>query len=186
MLVTEETFYKIIQDTWTSTLGFHVDRPASAEFSTLGAFTVCVKITGAWDGELRLHCSPSLARSIVAAIFQVEADEAEKEEIHDALSELIHIIGGNLKALLPHPVILSLPSLPDPTNWGLTTPQWQMVCRLTLLSEGQPFAVTLLGNVSAAAKAEAPADWECRVPTENPQVTLASHGETHADESPSS
>ena len=29
MLVTEGTFYKIIQDTWTSTLGFQVDRAAS-------------------------------------------------------------------------------------------------------------------------------------------------------------
>ena len=78
MLVTEEAFYKIIQDTWTSTLGFQVDRAAAAEFSAIGAFTVCVKITGAWDGEVRLHCSPPLARSIAAAIFQVEADKVGK------------------------------------------------------------------------------------------------------------
>ena len=58
MLVTEGDFYKIIQDTWTSTLGFQVDRAPSAEFSAIGALTVCVKITGAWDGEVRLHCSP--------------------------------------------------------------------------------------------------------------------------------
>ena len=74
MLVTEEAFYEIVQDTWTSTLGFQVDRAASAEFSAIGAFTVCVKITGAWDGEVRLHCSAPLARFIAAAIFQVEAD----------------------------------------------------------------------------------------------------------------
>ncbi len=58
MLVTERAFYKIVQDTWTSTLGFQVDRAASAEFSPIGALTVCVKIAGAWDGEVRLHCSP--------------------------------------------------------------------------------------------------------------------------------
>ncbi|HMD84272.1 MAG TPA: chemotaxis protein CheX [Terriglobia bacterium] len=127
MLVTEGDFYGIIQDTWTSTLGFQVDRTASADFSAVGAFTVCAKITGAWDGELRLHCSSPLARSIAAAIFQVEADNAGSDEILDALSELIHIVGGNLKALLPQPVTLSLPSLPDPTNWAQTTPQWQIV-----------------------------------------------------------
>jgi hypothetical protein len=167
MLVTEGAFYKIIQDTWTSTLGFHVDRAASAEFSAVGAFTVCVKITGAWDGEVRLHCSPALARSIVAAIFQVEADEAGNDEILDALSELIHIVGGNLKALLPQPVILSLPCLPDPSNWAQTTPQWQIICRLTLMSEGHLFVVTLLGDLPTAPRAEAPADWESRLPTEN-------------------
>jgi hypothetical protein len=151
MLVTEESFYTIVQDTWTSTLGFPVERAAADEFSAAGAFTVCVKITGAWDGEVRLHCSPQLGQAIAAAIFQVEADNAESGEILDALSELIHIIGGNLKALLPHPVILSLPSLPDPSNWAQTTPQWQMVCRLTLRSEGYPFVVTFLGDFAAAA-----------------------------------
>jgi hypothetical protein len=168
MLVTEEILYGIIQDTWTSTLGFQVDRPTLGEFSALGEFTACVKITGAWDGEVRLHCPPPLARLIAATIFQGEADKVGSDEILDALSELIHIIGGNLKALLPQPIILSLPSLPNPTDWAQTTPQWQRVCGLTLLSEGHPFAVTLLGHLSAAGKADAPADGECRVQAEIP------------------
>jgi hypothetical protein len=167
MLVTEGAFYGIVQDTWTSTLGFPIER-AEEEFSASGAFTVCVKITGAWDGEVRLHCSPALARSIAAAIFQVEADKAGDDGILDALSELTHIIGGNLKALLPHPVTLSLPCLPDPTNWAQTTPQWQMVCRLNLLSEGHPFVVTLLGDSPAAAKTKTPADGENRLAAESP------------------
>jgi hypothetical protein len=153
MVVTEGAFYGIIQDTWTSTLGFQVDRAPAEEFSALGALTVCVKITGAWDGEVRLHCPAPLAQSIAAAIFQVEADRTGSEEIFDALSELIHIVGGNLKALLPQPVTLSLPSLPDPSNWAQTTPQWQMVYRLLLTCEGYPFVVTLLGDVHASDKA---------------------------------
>jgi hypothetical protein len=167
MLVTEETFYKIVQDTWTSTLGFQVDRPASAEYSAAGEFTVCVKLSGAWDGEVRLHCSPPLARLIASVIFQVEADKTGSDEILDALSELIHIVGGNLKALLPQPVILSLPSLLDPTNWAQTTPQWQIVCRLKLMSEGHPFVVTLLGGLPAAAIEQVPVDRETRSPLEN-------------------
>jgi hypothetical protein len=168
MLISEGAFYEIIQDTWTSTLGFQVDRPASEEFLAVGAFTVCVKITGAWDGEVRLHCSPPLARLIAAAIFQVEADKAGSDEILDALSELIHIVGGNLKALLPQPVVLSLPSLPDPSDWGQTTPQWQLVSRLELVSEGHPFVVTLLGDLPAAAREEVSIDRKTRLPPENP------------------
>ncbi len=167
MLITDETLYKIVQDTWTSTLGFQVDRAASAEFSAIGALTVCVKIAGAWDGEVRLHCSPPLARSIAAAIFQVEADNAGSDEILDALSELIHIVGGNLKALLPQPVTISLPSLPDPTHGAQTTPQWQMVHQLTLMSEGHPFVVSLSGDLPSAPGAETPADGESRLSTGN-------------------
>jgi hypothetical protein len=168
MVVSDRDFYKIIQDTWASTLGFLVDRSASADISAFGALTVCVKLTGAWEGELRLHCSPPLARLIAAAFFQVEADFAGSEETLDALSELIHIIGGNLKALLPQPVTLSLPSLLDPTDWTQTTSPWQLVSRLTLVSEGYPFVVTLLGNHPATNNVENPADWVSLLPVEKP------------------
>jgi hypothetical protein len=109
-----------------------------------------------------------LARRIAAAIFQVEENKVGSSEILDALSELIHIIGGNLKSFLPQPVTLSLPSLLGSTTWGQTTPPWQMVCRLTLQSEGHPFVVSILGNLSAAAGAETSANREGRLPTENP------------------
>ena len=166
-MIADDSFYKIIQDTWTSTLGFQVDHASRAEFSEAEMVTVCVRITGAWDGEVRLHCSLPLARLIAAGIFQIEADYASNGEILDALSELTHIIGGNLKALLPQPVALSLPSLPNPTDWAQTTPQWQVVTRLTLLSEGHPFVVTLLGGQTAGVKGELPADRESRRPVEN-------------------
>ena len=146
MLVTDGAFYEIILNTWTATLGFPVERRDAAEFSPIEVLTVCVKIQGAWDGEVRLHCPPPLARRIATAIFQAEEDKVGSSEILDALSELIHIIGGNLKALLPQPVTLSLPSLHDSTNSAHSTPQWPIVCRLTLMSEGQPFVVTLVGG----------------------------------------
>ena len=164
MLVNEAALFEIIQDTWISTLGFQVDLATSPEFSPIEAFTVCVKITGAWDGEVRLHCPLQLARLIAAAIFQEKPDHAGSDEILDALSELIHIIGGNLKALLPQPVTLSFPSLLDPTNWAQTTPQWQLVCRLTLISEGHLFVVTLLGGLCSGANAETPTACESQWP----------------------
>ncbi len=86
------------------------------------------------------------------------AEKAGSDEILDALSELIHIVGGNLKALLPQPVTLSLPSLLDPADWKQTTTHRQMVSQLTLMSEGQPFVVTIQGSVPAGAKADSSAD----------------------------
>jgi chemotaxis protein CheX len=167
MLVTDDAFYTIIQNTWASTLGFQVDCPPSAELTAIGALSVSVKITGAWDGEVRLHCPPPLARLIAAAIFQVEAENVGSEEILDALSELIHIVGGNLKALLPQPVTLSLPSLPNPAYGPHATPPWQIVTRLTLVSEGHPFVVTILGNSPAPVTVENPAGRERSSPAEN-------------------
>ena len=69
-------------------------------------------------GKCACTALPRWLDLIAAAIFQVEADKAGSYEILDALSELIHIVGGNLKALLPQPVILSLPSLPESHGLG--------------------------------------------------------------------
>ncbi len=165
MSVTEEAFYEIVRDTWTSTLGFQVDRAETEEFSEIGALTVCVKVTGAWDGELRLRCSAPLARFIAAAIFQVEADAAGGDEILDALSELVHIVGGNLKTFLPQPVTLSLPSVPDLTGGAPSTRQPRMIHRLGLISEGQPFIVDLWEDFPAAEKENTPPTNERRCVT---------------------
>jgi hypothetical protein len=158
MIITEVNFYEIIQDTWTSTLGFQVDYLESAEFPAVGAFAARVEITGAWDGELRILCPPPLARLIAGAIFQVEPEKAGSDEILDALGELIHIIGGNLKALLPQPVTISLPSILDPADWKQPGSDRQFVSQLTLMSEGHPFVVTIQGSILAAAKADHPDD----------------------------
>jgi len=167
MPVTDAAFLRIIEDTWNSTLGFQVDGPALADLPLVGTFTVCVKITGAWDGEVRLHCPKPLAQLIAVAFFQVEIEKVGSDEILDALSELIHIVGGNVKAMLPQPVTLSLPSLLDPADWAHTTPQWQMVSRLTLSSEGQPFVMAILGGLPAGAKDCSPSAWESSRPGVN-------------------
>jgi CheY-specific phosphatase CheX len=143
MLVNEESLYNIIQDTWTSTLGFQVECRKAAEVSTVGEYTVCVRITGAWDGEVHMHCPMPLARLIASAIFQVDPSKAGSDEILDALSELTHIVGGNLKALLPKPVTLSLPCIVEPQNSAETPEEGEALFRVTLMSEGYPFIVSL-------------------------------------------
>ena len=147
MLITEDALYQIIEDTWNSTLGFHVERRPGEGPVPAGALTVGVKITGAWDGEVRLHCPGPLARLIAAAIYQVEGESAGRDEILDALSELVHIVGGNLKTLLPPPVMLSLPSVSERGEERETQApsQRQLLSRLTLMAQGYPFVVTLLG-----------------------------------------
>lgn len=151
MLVTEETFYKIIQDTWASTLEFAIDLPSSEEFSAKGHLTVCVRISGQWNGELCLYCPMALARLVAAAIFRVEANKAGDDEIVDALSELIHIVGGNLKALLPQPVTVSLPLVLDPMMSSHTAENKETVCRLGLYSKGYPFVVSLTETATSDA-----------------------------------
>jgi chemotaxis protein CheX len=148
MPITEDALYQIIQDTWDSTLGFQVEPRPRPESVGTDAVTVCARIKGAWDGEVRLHCPIPLARLIAAAIYQVEGERANRDEMLDALSELVHIVGGNLKTLLPQPVVLSLPSVSDrrESMEAQSSASGRLLCRLALQSRGYPFAVTLAGG----------------------------------------
>ncbi len=168
MLISEDALYQIIEDTWNSTLGFQVERQLEPGLAAGGGLTVCVKITGAWDGEVRLYCPVPLARLIAAAIFQVDAATAGKDEILDALSELVHIVGGNLKTLLPPPVTLSLPSLCEQTDGMETIPPWQLITTLTLRSHGYPFVLTLLGGPPVGEQLEPRVDCRSSLPNGNP------------------
>jgi chemotaxis protein CheX len=140
--LTEESFYQMIQDTWVSTFGIQVERVPSPEPLDDSPITVGVKISGAWYGAVCLQRTVSLGRLVAAVIFQIDGDKAGSEDIVDALGELVHIIGGNLKSLLPQPVTLSLPFRFDSTTTIQSTLGEQMVCRLAVQSSGHPFLVT--------------------------------------------
>ncbi len=70
-----------------------------------------VGLSGAWQGHIVLTCSAELSRRATAAMFALEPAQATDEEIRDALGELINVIGGGLKAHLPGPSALSLPTV---------------------------------------------------------------------------
>ena len=66
-----------------------------------------VHISGDWSGAITLEMSVATAE--VAARVLLEVDDVEPWEVADAVGELVNIIGGNLKSLLPTPSKLSLP-----------------------------------------------------------------------------
>jgi chemotaxis protein CheX len=142
MIITEDDFYTIIQNTWNSTLGFDVDRADAAPRSGDSELVVSTRVSGAWNGEVRMRCSRALGSKIAAAFFQVDAGNTGNDQVLDALSELIHIVGGNLKALLPQPITLSLPSTENPEVSSMPQAS-ETVCHLALSSSGHPFTVSL-------------------------------------------
>ena len=66
-----------------------------------------IHIAGGWSGAITLEMSVLTAE--VAARVLLDVDEVEPWEVADAVGELVNIVGGNLKSLLPTPSRLSLP-----------------------------------------------------------------------------
>lgn len=94
----------------------HVAETPAAEDGgeILGAW---VEIHGAWQGAVGVICTRDAARLAASAMLEVDAADASETDLHDAVRELANVIGGQVKALLPLPNYLSLPT----TGVGMPT-----------------------------------------------------------------
>lgn len=109
--LTADDIATFTKEIWTLVLGQAIattDRPLVKEADLI---TSSVHITGAWRGTVVLVLPRAVALNAAAGMFAAPADEMTPLHVHDAVGELGNMIGGNLKALLPPPCFLSLPSV---------------------------------------------------------------------------
>jgi CheY-specific phosphatase CheX len=75
------------------------------------ALTATVRFEGSWTGLLDLECSPLLAMDLTLRLLPYLEENPEPEFVLDALGELANVMGGNLKAVLPRGVEVSMPTV---------------------------------------------------------------------------
>lgn len=106
--------------------------------------TAAVSITGEWEGTVAVACSDELARLITGSFFGVEPAEADPGEINDAVGEVANMIGGNVKALMPSPSQLSLPTVTTGIDYVVTFPGTREESREAFFIAGEPLFVSVL------------------------------------------
>jgi chemotaxis protein CheX len=115
-----------------------------------GYFTAAVYYAGAWQGALLLECSAAQAESWAARLMllpgPVSADDAR-----DGLGEVANVIAGNLKAVLPPGVGLSIPSVVQGSDYSLRICGGNLTERLVFEEELGAFCVTLVEVMAGAA-----------------------------------
>jgi chemotaxis protein CheX len=143
-----DAIQQTVETVWMTLLGIAAQRisaaASSSEVDRAWAGAVC--ISGAWDGEVRLHCSSELAHRAAAILFATSREQTSTAQAEDALRELANVTGGNLMEVLPGPSQLSMPSV---SNGGLPLqPGSIMLSRLHFDCEGEPLSVVVVRRVS--------------------------------------
>ena len=141
----ENEIVEITQNIWTNVLGLQV-APSAARAAETMAFqnmAGCVQIAGAWQGTIVLSCTAVLARIVAGKMFEVPPEDASKDQTQDALGELANITGGNLKALLPGPSHLSLPTVVEGFDYRLRIPGSRILSQVCFELQDQSFVVAL-------------------------------------------
>jgi chemotaxis protein CheX len=143
---TDEDLLAITEQVWASYLDPEGVNPLLPAPPTIPSRDVSasVSVTGAWQGHVVVTCSSSASRNAAAVLLGVDLADVTPEDVTDAVGELVNIIGGNVKSLLPEPSALSLPVVAINGSHGW--PSVVEVCHLDGEWLGEPMAVRVLAS----------------------------------------
>jgi CheY-specific phosphatase CheX len=85
-----------------------------------------------------------LAQRVAQIMFSLDGQLPSREDTQDALGEITNMTGGNIKALLPEPNVLSLPAVVEGEDYTLRVPGTCVVSRLVFQCQEAAFVVSLL------------------------------------------
>ena len=125
---------------------FPVDADAAQDLDVSGSVT----ISGEWNGAVQMELTESSQRGAAAAMFMMEPDALSLEEFVDAVGELVNMVGGGIKGMLPEPSRLSLPTVVQGHDLHLSFPGMGPSLRYARATEFGPITVTIWAESSDA------------------------------------
>ena len=140
---------QIVEDVFSSMLRMPVERAHFPEQPQTTMLTAAVHFVGSWKGALRIECTPEQTFEYTRRLLGIEPPTEVNEDVCDAFGELANMIGGNLKAVLPPVVQLSMPSVVRGRDYNMRICRAVTVCRLAFDSELGVFWVTLVEFVDS-------------------------------------
>jgi len=146
MQFAEQEIASLTEMIWLSSLGLAVERIAELplEMGRQRTLMGCVHINGEWQGAVVLHCPMPLAQRVAQIMFSLDGQLPSWEDTQSALGEITNMTGGNIKALLPEPNVLSLPAVVEGENYTPRIPGACLVSRLVFQCQESAFVVSLL------------------------------------------
>ncbi|MCE9605536.1 MAG: chemotaxis protein CheX [Planctomycetia bacterium] len=151
----EDMIEQIAQSVFATMLNIDLVRIELTALPERDLLLAAVHIVGEWTGSVVLALSQPVATSAAAAMLQVSADEVTENDRTDVAAELVNMVGGNLKSLLPGPSFLSLPTTVSGREFGVQVRDAESLYDVALASEYGPLQVRLFAKHAAAAIASA-------------------------------
>lgn len=109
-VVTTEDLEAITTEVWTAYL-LHDGEPmlpvAARDDEQQDVVHASVGVHGAWSGQVVLEIAPQAAELVARAMLGL--DDVGPADVGDAVGELVNMVGGNVKSVMPSPSTLGLP-----------------------------------------------------------------------------
>ncbi|GAB2748292.1 chemotaxis protein CheX [Nocardioides pakistanensis] len=144
-LLSLEEVREISNGVWASFLGTEDETPlldaAEPLAPNVDGVHAWVGVGGAWDGQVWLEMTATGAEEATKAMLGL--DEVTVEDVMDAVGELVNMVGGNIKGIMPAPSSLTLPTVVMGRVTRAVTLDGVELSRADLSWDGQPLRVSV-------------------------------------------
>lgn len=144
---------QIVDEVWNGMLQLPLAMGGHDPKGLDSSYTVCVHISGQWEGVVRMDCSKALAREVAAALLDLSARSVTTEQERDALGEVCNMTAGSVKAIVPRPSHLSLPSITSSTEYEVSVRHASEIASATFSNP--------LGSMSIRVLEKSNSLWKC-------------------------
>jgi hypothetical protein len=107
--------------------------------------TAAIYFTEPWKGAMMLECVLPLAFGFTSRLMSVPLPTTVDADVCDSLAELVNMIAGNFKALMPAETGISIPSIVRGRDYILQLQGSEALSQIVFGSELGQFCLTLVG-----------------------------------------
>ena len=143
--ISDEQLVEVVDSVFGAMLGLPITRQ-SDESTVHGSpqLAAQVQIAGAWNGTVLVVCSEPFGRRAASLMLGVAPTSVKLADVHDAVAELVNIIGGGIKSVLPGPSTLSLPTVTCGSHYTVHMPRTLQAARIEFTCADEPVQLRLL------------------------------------------
>ena len=149
--------FDILTIIWSAQLELELEPGGPELEQNLPTMTGVVQIAGGFSGALHLTCSRRAIAISAARMFAQPEDDLSEADLRDALGELTNMAAGNLKTLLPGSDDISLPTVVEGSDYGLTRLDSTLEAQTRATVHGHPMQVALFADAANTPVAGRPA-----------------------------
>jgi CheY-specific phosphatase CheX len=106
--------------------------------------TSAIFFAGTWRGAVVLECCEQQACLFSERLMGIPRPERMDDDVRDAMGELVNMVGGNLKSVLPPGVSLSMPSVLEDPDYAYKICGSNLSQRFSFRGEAGPLWITLV------------------------------------------
>jgi len=135
---------EVVQSLFATMVGLPVEKPpVCRSLPQPLPLAAAVHITGVWNGGVLVRAGEGLVRRAASRMLQCPEEQVGLADLHDTLAEIVNILGGGIKSLVPGPTRLSLPTVLHSRDYDWQIPQAASLACQLFYCQGQPMTVRL-------------------------------------------